>query len=171
MATRSSLPSMREYLLKMTDDGQWRLWLADSYMPDRSTVGGFHWIHQQLRSAILSPGSAIAPRKEFATLYTHLTAVRWEDVASAGELFTAERHSFLTEYGIESRDAVFQSSTTRVFGNTIHGDVMVYNDRGVAGFVSHEDGAASVVGSIAVMLNTVFAALVANRDPSIDIAN
>ena len=76
IARKCLLPSMREYLQKVTSSGRWRLWLADTFMPDRTTFGGFQWIHPQLQTLLLTPGTAIDPRDEFATLYSHLTAMR-----------------------------------------------------------------------------------------------
>lgn len=57
-----------------------------------------------------------------------------------------------------------------MFGNSSCGDVIVCKLSGDAGYLSHDNGASCVIGSITEMLDWVFGELIQCRTPEFDYA-
>lgn len=168
IASHSQLASFGAYLNHLASEGRWSLVLADTYMMERRTIGAFQWSHPCIRGAMIAPKSSLLGNSQFDTLYRDVAFVHWEQVGFAGGILPPDEHVSMQDYGISSSHPQFDAVTSFVFANSDCGDVMVYSRDGTAGFVSHEDGKAYVIGSVCDSMEFIFTELLYNRAPQFD---
>ena len=168
IAKQTQIPSLDHYLGRFVADGNWLLLLADTYMMDRETIAGFQWFHADQCPCMFGLSTADCDDDRFASLYDHISMVHWDSIGFAGGILPFAKHITVEAYGATSSNAVFPSDSTVVFGNSSCGDMMVCNNSGDAGYLSHETGASYVVGSFPEMLDWIFGELLENRMPEFD---
>lgn len=169
IAKRTDIDTFRQFLTKATSEGEWRLILADTFMIRRETVGAFYWSGPGLCGVMLEPGAtkfaASDCDPQFASLYSLVRLVQWGEVAWGGFLRSPLQQMSLREYGDFPKSKLFPSGKSTVFGSTECGDVLVHDQRGMAGMMSHESGRVCKLGTIRDALDWVFAELLAGRPP------
>lgn len=181
IAERTSLPNLRAYLQKFVDTGKWMLVLADNYLMDRETVGAFRWFHANQHPSLIAPGSRnpwharhdarsaqSTQHVGFSQLYDDIAFVHWDSIGFSGGIRAANRHIPLAGYVRDSHNPLFPQKSTTIFGNSSCGDMLVHNSHGQAGYLSHENGAAYVIGTIPETLDWIFGELIENRTPEFD---
>jgi hypothetical protein len=104
----------------------------------------------------------------FASFYKDIALAHWGAIGHAGGIFHASEHIPLSVYGVPSTNPVFPVSSSTIFATSPCGDMMIYNSKGDAGFLSHETGMSYVMGSIPDMLDWVFGQLMQDRLPEFD---
>lgn len=172
VARNTSLPHLSQWLRVVALQGSWSLLIADTYMTQRATVGGFRWSAEDVSSAIIVLGSVrvdqLICHHQFAALYSSIRLVLWDDIGCGGGIYGPDSHFPLDIYGLNSKSKQFPESSSVVFGSTACGDALLHNAKGEAGLLSHETGEAYAIGSISEVLDWVFIEFLAGRWPEFD---
>jgi hypothetical protein len=169
IAKRTDIDAFKQFLTKVTSAGEWRLILADTFMMRRETVGAYYWSGPGLYGVMIEPGATefeptdCDPR--FAPLYSLVRLVQWGEVACGGFLRSPGEQMSLDEYGEFPKSELFAAGKSTVFGSTECGDILVHDQHGLAGMMSHESGRVWRLGTIEDALEWVFAELLAGRPP------
>jgi len=167
-AGQTEIENLQLYLRNFTSGGRWSLLLADTYMMDRDTIAAFHWFHAGQYPCMFGTARCDCDDDRFASFYDDFSLAHWDSIGFAGGIIPLSNHITVDDFGIESPSSVFPPNSTTVFGSSSCGDMMVCNERGDAGYMSHENGQAYDVGSFPEMLNWIFGELVQNRTPEFD---
>ncbi|WP_442510524.1 hypothetical protein SH528x_002149 [Novipirellula sp. SH528] len=168
IASRTAIPSLRNYLANFVADGRWTLLLADTYMMERATIAAFQWFHPAQYACMLIAPTADCDDDRFTSFYDCLSMAHWDSIGFAGGIVPYCNQISVDDYGTPSTNPTFPADATRVFGNSSCGDMMICNSSGDAGYLSHESGASHVVGSFSEMLDWIFGELIQNQTPEFD---
>ena len=168
LASRTAIPNLNRYLSNFVTDGRWSLLLADTYMMDRDTVAAFQWFHADQSACMLGPPTTDCDDNRFTSFYDELCLVHWDSIGFAGGIVPYRNQISVDDYATPSNNPTFPPESTTVFGNSSCGDMMVCNQSGDAGYLSHENGESYVVGSFPEMLHWIFGELIQNRTPEFD---
>jgi hypothetical protein len=168
IATRTMIPNLRSYLSNFVAGGRWTLLLADTYMMDRATIAAFQWLHPGQHACMLGLPTADCGDDRFAPFYDCLSMVHWASIGFAGGIVPYRNQIFIANYGTSSTNPTFPADTSKVFGNSSCGDMMVCNSSGDAGYLSHENGASYVIGTLPETLDWIFGELLQDRTPEFD---
>lgn len=170
-ADQCRFSKMAEWLRAVTQSGRWQLVLAEGWMMDRCTQGGFFLWSPSVRSAVIAPPAHSDFHHfidEFAHYYSLVDSIQWEDFACAGGLLGNGQPSLVRDYGIESRTTAFPPDRSYVWGSSGCGDVIAYTTDDRLGLISHETGKAYFLGSIQEGIDWVFSELLNGRTPEFD---
>ncbi|MEI8384189.1 MAG: hypothetical protein WCJ09_29035 [Planctomycetota bacterium] len=168
IATRTTIPNLRNYLSNFIASGRWALLLADTYMMDRATIAAFQWVHPGQHPCMLGLPVPDCDDDRFAPFYGCLSMAHWDSIGFAGGIVSYRKQIPIAAYGTSSTNPTFPADTSTVFGNSSCGDMMVCNSSGDAGYLSHENGASYVIGTLPEMLDWIFGELLQGRTPEFD---
>lgn len=175
LAARTPLPGFQNYLQQLVTDGRCALILATADEMFGGPSAAFQWWQPGRgdgpRNLLIEPGcsnldgiSGVA----FQQLFSQVRWLHWDEIGYGGGLFRSGEYPSLQHYGATSSSKRFPVTTTRVFGSSACGDMLIYNADGEAGYMSHETGEAYSLGSITDALNWIFNELRQGRTPEFD---
>ena len=167
-AARTTIPNLQRYLNNGISGDNWLLLLADANLMERSTIAGFQWFHPDQRQCIFGLPDKPCTDKRFSLFCDDFQFAHWDQVGWSGGIFSHSKDTTIDQFNAPSTNPIFPADSTIVFGNSSCGDMMVVNESGQAGYLSHEDGASYVIGSLPEMLDWVFGELLQNREPEFD---
>lgn len=175
LAVNTQLPAFAKFLNLLIKEARCALMLATADEMFGGPQAAFHWWPRG-RATIphrifIEPGEC--DPKDFATvgfqqLFSQVRWVHWAEFGFGGGLFRPSDHSTLKHWGATSKSKLFPTAITRIFGSSTCGDMLIYNAKGEAGFLSHENGKAYSLGSVTDALNWIFDELRQGRTPEFD---
>ena len=175
LAKKVSLPGFALYLEQLATTGRCALLLATAEEMFGGPRVAFQWWVPSRgvgpRQLLIEPGKSTLDESSaagFQTLFSHVRWLHWAEIGCSGGLLSPHEQPTLKQYGSVCNNKLFPATTTCVFGNTECGDMLIYNRKGEAGFLSHENGKAHSLGSVADALNWIFEDLRQGRSPNFD---
>jgi hypothetical protein len=171
---RCKIQAMKNWLVALATDGNWRLLLHEGGFYERTTLAAFYWQGRTVVSAMISlPPKSLSPRmpEGFRHYYSLVDVVHWDSFGCAGGLLGSQQHiPFATFHGPRPKRKGFDPKKCVVWGNSASGDMLIHNDDGKSAICSHENGKVQLLGSIEEALDWVFQQLLDNKAPEFDYA-
>jgi hypothetical protein len=175
LSVNTTLPAFAEYLQLLIKEAQCALMLATADEMFGGPQAAFHWWARGRaktpHAIFIEPGGWELKNFSaagFEQLFSQVLWVHWAEFAFGGGLFRPGDHSTLKQWGATSKSKTFPTTTARIFGSSTCGDMLIYNTQGEAGFLSHENGKAYSLGSVADALHWIFNELRQGRTPEFD---
>lgn len=175
LSVYTTLPAFAKYLNLLIKEARCALMLATADEMFGGPQAAFHWSARgwsnNPHSIFIEPGeweSEVFPAAGFQQLFSQVRWVHWGELGSSGGLFHLDQQPTLQHYGAICESQQFPVATTRVFGSSACGDMLIYNSQGEAGFLSHENGQAYSLGSVSDALNWIFDELRQGRAPEFE---
>lgn len=173
LAAKTELPGLAKFLEQLVGGGRCALLLATADEMFGGPRMAFQWWvpgSAAPTQLLIEPGTFALPEHAptgFKQLFSCVRWIHWSEVGYGGGLFHADEQPTLRDYGATCRSKLFPPAATRIFGSNSCGDMLIYN-QDEAGFLSHENGKAYSLGSVAQTLNWIFEELRQGREPAFD---
>jgi hypothetical protein len=170
IADRTRYLSMAQWLRALLTEDRWALHLCQGE-PSEWTFAGFVWESDKVQSALIglpcNCDLSLYPT-ELRSYYELVGPIHWSVFGHAGGLDQPGSLLPITQFPYEFSGAPIEPSRTFVCGWSLYGDMLIFTSDGRGGWLCHETGHIHLIGSIAQMLEWVYAELLGNRCPIYD---